>query len=417
MIVRWALTSIFVLILSSPAFATLPVRDKVSAQGTEIIAAARQHLSPEGIAVIERIFAIKNGVSVDYVSYVHFLVPALQPDLIQGETKRVSAFLKTINEKKLVQVAVTGGSRSYKGRGTYQVLYTLEESPLNAIPGRFRNVPLDDLASDGASGKRYYLLAKYKRTSAVSPAENERSFRMEIRVIPEDIPSSATEQQKTARKKFRNAEELTGGQKHAESIALYTEAIRLDPAYAEPFCARGFARKFRGEKSVAVLQDLDTCLLMLPKEPLAFALRGLVKAETGDREGALADADTALGLSKSWTSYYNRGLIKLTLKDEEGAFTDFNTAISLQKGAQLPLLRRGALKNRRGDYTGGLQDCTAVIALNLWNREAYMNCGFAAEKLGQYKEAAGFYQQVLSRDEKNVKAKEGYERMQQKLQQ
>lgn len=416
MIVRLALAIFFVLLLSAPGFATLPVRDKVSAQGTEIVAAARQHLSSEGAAVIERIFAVKTGVSADYVSHVHFLEPALQPDLTQGETKRVSAFLKRINEKKLVQVAVTGGSRSFKGRGTYQVLYALEESALNATPGRFRNVPLDDLASDGSSGKRYYLLARYKRTSAVSPAEKERSFRMEIRVIPEDIPSSATEQQKTARKKFRDAEELIRGQKYAESIALYTEAIRLDPAYGEPYCARGFARKFRGEKAAGVLQDLDACLRMLPKEPLAFALRGLVKAESGAREGALADADTTLVLSKTWPSYYNRGLIKLMLKDEEGAYVDFNTAVSLQKDAQLALLRRGALKNRRADYAGGLEDCKAVLALDSWNREAYMNCGIAAEKLGQYRAAADFYQQALLRDEKNVKAKEGYERMQQKLQ-
>ena len=86
-------------------------------------------------------------------------------------------------------------------------------------------------------------------------------------------------------------------------IADYSEALRLNPDYAEAFNNRGVARKSKGDLEGAIA-DYSEALRLNPQDALAFNNRGNARKNQGDLEGAIADYSEALRLNPQDTDAF-----------------------------------------------------------------------------------------------------------------
>jgi tetratricopeptide (TPR) repeat protein len=90
-----------------------------------------------------------------------------------------------------------------------------------------------------------------------------------------------------------------------------------------------------------------------------YFLRGFVKEENSDYEGAIADYNQVIALNPKYSSnvYYRRGRLKDTLNNIQGALLDYNQAILLDKKNPYAYHSRALLKkNNLNDRAGAIQD-------------------------------------------------------------
>jgi tetratricopeptide (TPR) repeat protein len=77
------------------------------------------------------------------------------------------------------------------------------------------------------------------------------------------------------------------------AIADFSEAINLNPAYAEAYFRRGTAYQAKGGYDRAIA-DFDQVIQLDPKDPEAYNGRGEAYRDKGDYDRAIADFDHAL---------------------------------------------------------------------------------------------------------------------------
>lgn len=118
----------------------------------------------------------------------------------------------------------------------------------------------------------------------------------------------------------------------------------------------------------------------LDPESLALALnnRGVVLAELGDFDRAIADYSRALELKPGdpktirnlRIAHTRRGLAAARLGDAERAIADLGRAIELEPSHPTAYLRRGELRLERGELQAAIVDLEAAARLAPDNREA-----------------------------------------------
>jgi hypothetical protein len=156
--------AIILVFTAAAADANMPVREKCSVDLTALMAAAKSSLSADGVEKLQQIFA--NARTLDNekasVGSVFFLESALRPDLQRNDLKRVNKFLKLISDKRLVSVNVSGGSREFKARGLFRVVYSLQERTSANV------------------GKSYHLKAQKRRPGETrTSGTNEYEIRLD----------------------------------------------------------------------------------------------------------------------------------------------------------------------------------------------------------------------------------------------
>ena len=136
---------------------------------------------------------------------------------------------------------------------------------------KFLNVPLDAVLHPASLQARQ--AANYQKGAAASAP----------RVAEEEL---------TAQQWFERGINATD---HDEKIRFNTEAIRLQPDFAEAFYNRGLARYNKGDLDDA-LKDYNEAIRLQPDYALAFNNRGLARYNKGDLNGAIKDYNEAIRL-------------------------------------------------------------------------------------------------------------------------
>lgn len=140
------------------------------------------------------------------------------------------------------------------------------------------------------------------------------------------------------------------------AIGDYTEALRLDPGYAEALVNRGNALDAAGRPDAAIA-DYTEALRFDPDNDLARYNRGITLRAGGDLARALADFDAALRLNP-WhaASWFNRAVVRAELGQFPAALEDFNRAVILRPGDAETFQVRGQVRRRLGDERGARED-------------------------------------------------------------
>jgi len=149
------------------------------------------------------------------------------------------------------------------------------------------------------------------------------------------------------------------------AIADFSEAIRLDPNYAEAYYLRGVTYGNKGDLDRAIA-DYSEAIRLDPKLAAAYNNRGNAYKNKGDLDRAIADYSEAIRLDpKDLSGYLSRGRANLYTGALATALADFNQASALDpKDAYAALWHD--IANKRGNLPSRLADAVAQIDLTQW---------------------------------------------------
>ena len=138
----------------------------------------------------------------------------------------------------------------------------------------------------------------------------------------------------------RRARLLVAQGDFAGAIAIYDEAIRVNPAWAEMYVKRGIAYRLQGALGKAI-QDFDQAATLNPA------------AIGNDR--AVADA------------YGNHGQILLTNLQPEDAIVAFEKALRIYPANVRPYFHRAEARILVEDFAGAIEDLNTYLAREKWD--------------------------------------------------
>ncbi len=117
-----------------------------------------------------------------------------------------------------------------------------------------------------------------------------------------------------------------------KAISLLSECIHQDPKFTEAYFHRGIAF-FKEGKYDSALHDFKTVEKQSPDRSIIWMYKGFTYRNQGNIEEALASFSNYISLNPTDTSAYSyilRGKIKYELGDFEGAVSDYDMAMKLQ---------------------------------------------------------------------------------------
>ncbi len=94
---------------------------------------------------------------------------------------------------------------------------------------------------------------------------------------------------------MRQGQTLMQQRNYRDEIAMFTQAILLDPNNAEPYFHRGKVR-FELEDDFGALEDFDDAVQRNSRFAEAYLYRGSVRLSLGDQTNGLVDLRQAAGL-------------------------------------------------------------------------------------------------------------------------
>ena len=175
------------------------------------------------------------------------------------------------------------------------------------------------------------------------------------------------------------------------AITDYTQAIRLNPDYADAYNNRGIAKSDLGQYFAAIA-DYDIAIRLNPDYTGAYLNRGVAKSKLGQHFAAITDFNIAIRLNPDDAdAYYNRGIAKSKLSQHFAAITDYDIAIRLNPDYAKAYNNRGNAKYHLGQHFAAIADYDIAIRLNPDHAKAYNNRGLAKSDLGQHFAAIADY--------------------------
>ena len=134
-----------------------------------------------------------------------------------------------------------------------------------------------------------------------------------------------------ANKTHEKGHELLLIGKYTEAIALFTDALEIDPNHPDIYSDRGVAYlHLKNEQKC--MEDLDTALTLQPEYSFRFASRAYAKDFFGKTEAAIEDYEKAVALDpEDAVAHNNLGLLLEKLGFKKQAQENFKRADALSK--------------------------------------------------------------------------------------
>lgn len=166
-----------------------------------------------------------------------------------------------------------------------------------------------------------------------------------------------------------------------QGIDYFTKAIRRRPT-ARDYAGRGLIRAEKGEADAAIA-DYNEAIRLDPKYVDAYRLRGDAWYKKGDLDAALKDYSEAIRLDPTFAlAYNNRGVAWKGKGDLDKAIGDYSEAIRLDPKYALSYNNRGVAWKDKGDLDKAIGDFSEAVRLSPRNAAYYNNRGFAWAQKG-----------------------------------
>jgi tetratricopeptide (TPR) repeat protein len=210
---------------------------------------------------------------------------------------------------------------------------------------------------------------------------NSRSATAINRTVGVDNPVTADEYYIAGFNRYvEPGDDILAGKRQA--VRLFSEAIKLNPKYANAYFSRGYVHTQIQDWQKGV-DDFNQALALDPNLKEVYYNRGIPLFELQDFKGALSDYNQAISISPNFPeAYHNRGYTKQNLQDFQGALRDFSKAIALNSAFTEAYFNRGNLRIRLNDRSGAIADFNRAIDLNPQDGRFYVNRGSLKYILG-----------------------------------
>ena len=238
-----------------------------------------------------------------------------------------------------VSKQLTGQLASLEGYNGLTMPADYFDAALDKLCEKFLNIPLDAVS--------HPVSEKAKET-----AKNQQD-------AATAAPQVTTEEL-TAQHWFERGYSATDAN---EKMRFYTEAIRLDPDYANAYYNRGTSLEKKGNHDGAIA-DYTKAILINPKFKEAYYNRGNLLEEKGDYDVAIVDYNEAILLSPDDAdAYLNRGLAYFNKGESDSAIVDYNEAIGLIPEYANAYFNRGTAHHENGDIAAAITDYKKYLNL------------------------------------------------------
>ncbi|MDP7033590.1 MAG: tetratricopeptide repeat protein, partial [Planctomycetota bacterium] len=162
---------------------------------------------------------------------------------------------------------------------------------------------------------------------------------------------------------------------HEKAIIAYTQAIQLNPRFAQAYVNRGNVH-FHKENLDSALQDYSRAIEIDPKNANAFQNRSNVRMKLGHFNRALEDSNKAIQIDPRFVSaYLVRGAIHANMGNTQKAVENFSTAIEIDPRCVNAYKNRGLLRFNKGDLRGATEDYERAIEFDPKFAQAYFELG------------------------------------------
>ena len=160
------------------------------------------------------------------------------------------------------------------------------------------------------------------------------------------------------------AEELLAAHLLDEAVEVLTALIELEPDNHWGYRVRGVVRSELGDTDGAGV-DLDRSVEFAPEEAAGWVRRAELRAAAGDLAAAAVDVERALELDpQSVVAWTARATIRRDGGDLAGAEADLTRALELDPDSAWVLTARAGVRDDAGDLAGALADVGRALELD-----------------------------------------------------
>jgi serine/threonine protein kinase/tetratricopeptide (TPR) repeat protein len=187
------------------------------------------------------------------------------------------------------------------------------------------------------------------------------------------------------------------------ALALYDEASRLDPRFADAHAARGEALWVRyldgraPEDARAAIEAGTTALRLNPESPESRYALAMSLAGTGQLEAAVDELQRSLVLRPNFNeARVQLGSVLARQGRVDEAIAEFRKAIELRPSYSVPHTEMGRALYQAGRYREAAEAFQRVTELQPDNAPAHQQTGVAYHALGETDRALAFYEKTLA---------------------
>jgi len=186
------------------------------------------------------------------------------------------------------------------------------------------------------------------------------------------------------------------------AFANYTEAIRLDPNYADAYCCRSSV--YRGNPDGAI-SDCNEAIRLEPNYTGAYFCRGCAYEEKGDPDRAIADYSSAIRIDPSYAlAYWARGNVYKDKGDLNKAISDYNTTLRFDPNYAPAYISRANAYDGVGNLDKAIMDYNEALRLKPNSSKYCMLRGIMHERNGDMNSALADYNDAIRLDPNNAGA-------------
>lgn len=150
---------------------------------------------------------------------------------------------------------------------------------------------------------------------------------------------------------------------YRSAVEDFSEAIKVDPTFADAYVARGYTYFILEEYELA-LADYDRALELDPDYVDAYLGRGDLYLRLGDSALAIVNYDRAIELdANNASAYFGRGNAYFEQENFQQAAADFTRVIELNPEVPFPYVARGYAYYNFGDAQRALDDLREYVRL------------------------------------------------------
>lgn len=178
------------------------------------------------------------------------------------------------------------------------------------------------------------------------------------------------------------AKKLVDGNRFHAGIAILNRVIEMEPGNVAAH--ENLARAFVIKRAVnRAFDEAQTTLKLAPNSSTALNVRGLVKGQRGDYDGAIADYTAAIKFDPTNDkAFFNRGRLLAIKKDYTGALQDFTAADKIKPDTALYLINRGHAYFGLNDNKKAFAEYLIASSIDQNNSEARLGMIMSLDKIG-----------------------------------
>ncbi|MGB3512732.1 MAG: tetratricopeptide repeat protein [Microcoleaceae cyanobacterium] len=207
-----------------------------------------------------------------------------------------------------------------------------------------------------------------------------------------------------ARIYYQRGNSYYGQRAYEKAIKDYTKAIQIKSNYNDAYYNRALSY-YELDNYVKAITDFTQTLRLNPNDAEAYDKRGLIYYKIGDYKNSIQDYSQSIRLNpKNTEVYINRGIARGAIGDRSGAISDYTQALKINPNDPKAYYHRGRARFYLADDPGAIEDYTQALELKADYPDAHTNRCSSYLNLRKYQAAIEDCTQAIELNPKDIAA-------------